>query len=194
MLFEHVRGSNFLVLIASKGAAASPWVDQELRYWFETLKRPADKAVVVLNDGDMPRWDSTKGEFDPATAGSLPPTYLRNCHIEPAFVDMRWIEQSEKPQPTLKDTKFLDQVADIATPLLGKTSKDEVLSDEMNRRKNVRSVVAAATLLVVVLAGAIYWLYDMQAHITRSEAWAKRAGELTHNNPDQALLFALAAA
>jgi hypothetical protein len=113
MLFEHVRGSNFLVLIASKGAAASPWVDQELRYWFETLKRPADKAVVVLNDGDMPRWDSTKGEFDPATAGSLPPTYLRNCHIEPAFVDMRWIEQSEKVQLTLRDTRFLDQIADL---------------------------------------------------------------------------------
>jgi WD40 repeat protein len=193
MLFDHVRASNFLVLIASKGAAASPWVDQELRHWFDTLKRPADKAVVVLHDGDMPRWDSAKGEFDLATTSSLPPTYLRNCRLEPAFVDMRWIDQT-KPPPTLKDAKFLDQIADIATPLLGKASKDEVISDEIKRRKNVRSVIAAAALLLVALAGASYWLYDTRAHITRSEAWAKRAGELNRNNPDQALLFALAAA
>src|SRR5262245_2841323 len=76
-LFEHVRASNFLVLIASKAAAASPWVDQELRHWFETLKRPADKAVVVLNDGELPRWDSVTGGFDRTTTGSLPPAYLR---------------------------------------------------------------------------------------------------------------------
>jgi len=191
-LFEHIRASNFLVLIASQRAAASPWVDQELRHWFDTLKRPADKAVVVLNDGDMPRWDSVTGEFDRATTGSLPPAYLRNCRIEPAFVDMRWIDET-KPAPTLKDARFLDQIAAVATPLLGKASKDEVIGDEMKRRKNVRTVIAATAVLIVALAGAFQWQHDKQVHITRSEAWAKRAGELTRDNPDQALLFALEA-
>src|SRR5262249_38665348 len=134
-----------------------------------------------------------KGEFDPATTGSLPSAYLRNCRTEPAFVDMRWIAGAKEP-PTLKDANFLDQVADIATPLLGKASKDEVISEEMKRRKRVRSVITAAAFVVLVLASGVYWLYDTQARITRSEAWAKRAGELTRSNPDQALLFALAAA
>src|SRR5690606_40708652 len=49
-----LRTADNFVLLASPGAASSRWVNDEIRYWLDELKRPADrKRVVQGKSGDI---------------------------------------------------------------------------------------------------------------------------------------------
>src|SRR5882762_9405300 len=50
--------SEWFVLLASPDAAASAWVDREVRCWLET--KPADRILVGLTDGTL-HWDPDTG-------------------------------------------------------------------------------------------------------------------------------------
>jgi hypothetical protein len=76
--------SRYLIVLASREAAASPWVDKEVAYWLEAKR--ADSLLIGLTDGEL-GWDARVGGFGdaaplaPATRGGFP--------SEPKWVDLR---------------------------------------------------------------------------------------------------------
>jgi len=61
--------SQHFILLASRDAAASPWVARECAYWRET--KSIERLLIVLTDGEI-AWDDAAGDFDRAVTSALP--------------------------------------------------------------------------------------------------------------------------
>jgi WD40 repeat protein len=146
-----IDGSRFFVLLASKEAAASPWVNREIEHWL--TRHPADRILPVLTDGDLV-WDGSAGDFDSAASTALPPA-LRGCFDEePRHLDLRWAR--EESQLDLRHIRFRQAVADLAAPLHG-LPKEELESEDVRRHRHVRRLarITIASLVLLLLASLV---------------------------------------
>jgi TIR domain len=74
LIREALDNSEFLILIASEASAASPWVQDELEYWCETLDR-TDRLIIAILNGTL-AIDPTSKRVD----WVLPPRF-RKCWL-----------------------------------------------------------------------------------------------------------------
>src|SRR5262249_7461744 len=101
--------SEFLILLASPQAAASPWVKRELSHWLSS--KPHGKILIALTGGELV-WDHQVGDFDWTLTTALPVDILQGrLSAEPSYVDLR----AAKTQPGSRVFQAL--VADLAAPL-----------------------------------------------------------------------------
>ena len=138
--------SSWFVLLLSREAAASPWVNNEVEYWL--ANRDPDRIIPVLTDGDF-AWSGNEFVSDAA-----PPTLQGAFGDEPRWVDLRFAATEE--QLDLQNPQFSAAVADIASAIRG-VPKDELESEEVRQhRRTVRTAWGAgiALLILVVLASA----------------------------------------
>jgi WD40 repeat protein len=140
--------SRYFVLLASPEAAASAWVDQEVRWW--RARRSHDSLLIALTAGEL-RWDKTGGDFE-ATAPI--PSGLRGWFPgEPLWVDMRWAR--DEKDVSQRNPRFRDGVADLAAPPRG-LQKDELIGEDISQhRRTLRLARGAVALLVLLLAGSV---------------------------------------
>lgn len=140
--------SRYFILLASSEAAASHWVDQEVRWWRE--KRTYDTVLIALTEGEL-RWDAERGDFQP----SAPiPDGLRGWFPrEPLWVDLRWARGEQ--DVSMRNPRFRDNVGELAAPVHG-LPKDELIGEDITQhRHTLRLVRAAVGLLLLLLAVAI---------------------------------------
>jgi WD40 repeat protein len=140
--------TRYFVLLASPEAAASHWVDKEVRWW--RAHRTHDSVLIVLTDGGL-RWDPDSGDFDAAAA--LPPG-LRGWFLgEPLWVDLRWAR--EERDVSMRNPRFRDAVGQLAAPLHG-VPKDELIGEDIRQHhRTIRLARGAVALLVLLLALAV---------------------------------------
>ncbi|GAB3810037.1 hypothetical protein [Micromonospora zhanjiangensis] len=144
-----LAASRWLILMASPEAAASVWVDREVRWWL--ANRPADRLLIVLTDGEL-AWDADSGRFDPDRTTALPPSLRTRLGEEPRWVDLRWLRDAEQVEPA--NPRLIDCVADLACAVRG-VPKDLLVGEHIRqRRRTVRAVVGAVTALVVLAVAA----------------------------------------
>ncbi|CAN5813356.1 hypothetical protein BH23ACT4_BH23ACT4_04250 [soil metagenome] len=157
--------SGWFVLLLSPDAAASLWVNQEIEYW-KTHKNPG-RILPVLTDGTF-EWS------DGDISGSAVPGSLRGVFgEEPRWVDLRFAQDED--QLDLKDPRFADAVADIASAL-GGVPKDELASEEVKQhRRTVRTAWGAAALVGVLAITAVVFGIQSANNATRAETEAERA-------------------
>src|SRR5215472_5407010 len=62
--------SRFLILLASREAAASQWVSKEVAYWLE--HKSADTLLIAVTDGTL-TWDNAANDFIWSDKTPLPP-------------------------------------------------------------------------------------------------------------------------
>lgn len=158
--------SEWFIVLASPGAAASPWVEREVAYWLE--HRDPNRILPVLTAGRLD-WDEELGRFDASSA--VPPSLLTAFGEEPRWVDLGWGE--EETQLDMRNSRFREAVADIASALHG-VSKDDLESEEVRQHRRTRRTAWTAGVLLAVLAlaaatGAVV------AFDQRREAEAQRA-------------------
>ena len=155
---EALDSSGWFVLLLSPDAASSEWVNQEIEYW-KTHKDPW-RILPVLTDGTF-EW--TNGDV----SGTAVPDKLRGTFAEePRWVDMRFAR--DETDLDLKDPRFADAVADIASALRG-VPKDELASEEVKQhRRTIRTAWAGATLVGLLAVAAI--LLAVQASDNAAEA------------------------
>jgi WD40 repeat protein len=140
--------SAFLILVASPAAARSDWIAKELRYWL--AKNPPQRLLIVMTAGEIV-WDEGAGDFDWTRTTALPRT-LNGCFTwQPLYVDLTWLER-DPAQATLRNPRFLDAIHTLAAPLYG-LEKDQIAS--RYARQRLQAVIAVATGIVLVLAGAV---------------------------------------
>lgn len=141
---EALAESRWLVLIASKRAGRSPWVEREIRWWLEN--RSAKTLIIVVADGQL-AWDRDRNDFDPETSSALPPVLQGALDEEPLWVPI----VGEKPS----DEELRSAIIDVAAPLKGISKERLVAAAEQERRRMMRWVLGVITGLSVLLVAAI---------------------------------------
>jgi WD40 repeat protein len=192
-----LAASRYFVLLASPEAAASRWVDQEVRWWLE--HRSPATMLIGLTGGDL-AWDDARGAFDQALSTALPPAALGWSGKEPLWVDLRWVRETR--HVSLRDPRFREVVADLAAPVRG-LPKDELVGEDVRQhRRTVRLVRLAVTLLTVLAlfagSSAIFavgqWnTAERRARLALSRQLAAQANLTFGQQYDLGLLLALGA-
>lgn len=138
--------SAWLIVMASPEAAASEWVDREIRWWLE--HRAVDTMLLVLTDGTL-SWDESINDFD-AGCTALPPCLRGVFNDEPVWVSVSWLEDSGKRVPDLERV-----VLDIAAVIRG-IPKDDLASAALREhRRTMRWAGGAVVVLTVLLVAAL---------------------------------------
>jgi hypothetical protein len=120
------QSSHFL-LLASPQAAASKWVQREVKWWF--ANRPADKLFVLLTAGTI-AWDENTRDFDWKFTTALPDLVRGKFQSEPLYVDLTWADDQD--HLSLQNTRFRQAILDIAAPLHGK-DKDQLDGEDVRQ-------------------------------------------------------------
>jgi WD40 repeat protein len=144
--------SEYFVLLASPGAADSPWVNQEVEHW--AASKSIDHLLPVLTAGEWV-WDPTRGDFDWDLSTAVPPALRGKFREEPRHLDLRWAR--EETDLDLRHSRFREAVAQLAAPMHGMTPQDLESSDVTRFRHVVRlrrAVVAVLCVLLLLVSGA----------------------------------------
>lgn len=189
--------SRYLILLASPEAAASTWVDRELRHWLAT--RPAGSVLQVLTGGDLV-WDPVMGDFAPEPSTALAPALAGRYEEEPHYIDMRWAASNGVQGG---DPRLRSAAAQIAAPLVGRspdTLNDEVAAATRRERTRRRVARSSLVLLAVAVALAAVFAFDISRRLDRDTlahrtvTLAQEVDRLRHDRPDSAALAAVEAA
>ena len=78
--------SRYLVVCASPEAAASHWVNEEVRWWI--AHKSADTLLIALTAGEL-HWDRAGNNFAWNDATPLPPAFKGAFATEPKWTDFR---------------------------------------------------------------------------------------------------------
>ena len=162
--------SEFLIVLASKAAAASKWVNREVEHWVKT--RGFDSIIIVLLNGTID-WDHENQKINSTLTDALPKCLL-DLPYDPARVDLTWASTPRELSRLLGGDSFRSALAAISARLRNQP-KDELFSDD--RRQHLRSwtvAVVALTLVIIAIALSIVFALRAQAQRIRAES-ARRA-------------------
>lgn len=175
-----LRESNYLILLASPGAASSQWVSREVEAFLQL--RGAESLLILLTDGEI-RWDDASGDFDWSITTALPPVIGGALPEEPKYLDLRgFADQSPLGR---SNPRWMDVVAELSGVLLGR-SKDELVGEDARNRRQQRLIMAAAVAAVTIAPlGAVVVTTllsreaqtDAQATVSRVQARTSRLME-----------------
>ncbi|MGY1620543.1 toll/interleukin-1 receptor domain-containing protein [Geodermatophilus sp. SYSU D00691] len=190
-----MHDSEWLILIVSPAAAASTWVDREIRWWLE--QRGADRLLLVLADGEI-WWDDEADDFDRSRTTALPPALFGAYQHEPRWTDLRAAIGAGRT--TLRDPVFQDRVANIAALLHGR-AKEELVGEELRQQRTwsrVRNTAVTAMALVTAAAITASFLFVSQRDEARRQTAMAEARELAARadratNPYEAVALAVEA-
>lgn len=163
------------VLLASPTAAASPWVEREVRWWLEN--RSLGTLLIVVTGGRI-TYDSLRGDFDWSQTDCLPPALHGACGIEPLWTDLRFATGPE--HLTLRNSRFRSAALGVAAAIRG-LAKDELENaDVLVHRRSVRIVVGSGLVMVVlaVAAGAASWVASRESESARTSRLAAESRRL----------------
>lgn len=169
--------SEHFILLASPDAVQSDWVRKELAWWIE--HRQVSTLLLVLTGGDLV-WDRVQSDFDWTHTSAVPDLLHGKCSDEPLYVDLRWAESAA--ELTLQNTRFLDAILDLASPLHGK-AKNDLAGEEVRQSRIVRSAMGSAVIIFAVLAVVAWYqrgeaLTQKQIAVERQQLAEKRLKEL----------------
>ena len=187
-----------LVVLCSPEAAASEWVDREIRWWLE--HRSPDTILLVVTDGTW-QWDDAHNGIDMENSSAVPPALCTAFREEPRYLDLRGA--SSETALDLGDDRFRDGVAQLAAAITGRSKAEIVGEDVRQHRRTVRTAWSAAATLAVLLVVALVagliakWNGDesvRQRDVATSRLLALQSASRQDRDPQLATLLALAAA
>jgi WD40 repeat protein len=141
---EALDQARYMIVVLSPQAAASHWVNEEIRYWL--AHRGDEHLMLVLAEGRL-RWDATSERFDPEHSDAAPAALTEpgSLRSEPLYIDV-----SDDEPWDLGSLTFRDKVTALAAPIHGKP-KDQLAGDDLREQRQFRRLRAAAISGLVVL-------------------------------------------
>lgn len=187
-IVEALDAAEFFLLFASPRAAQSKWVKREIDHWLRRHDGRPDNFLILWTDGKLAWGDR---DFSPGT-DALPhtldwdkddpsPRKLAGAfEQEPLYVDLRWTR--EQKDLSLRDPKFLDQIATIAAELHHQPKRDLIGRDVAEHRK-LKSIGIAVSIALAALAVAVL-LFGLSAR--RQAEIARQQAEIANTRRGQA--------
>ncbi|MFG2867407.1 TIR domain-containing protein [Streptomyces sp. NPDC048338] len=196
-LQHHLDRSRHLILVASPESAHAPYVLAELAYW---LQHKSSKNILIAVAGGTISWPSSSQDFDWNETTALSRTLQGKLLTQPLWSDFRDLKDKEGKPLTLRDERFLDEIAKLGARLHGKPKEQLVSIERRNQRNALRRAYATIAVLVVLLltAGLLAFVaYDQRekAELRAREAISRRLAALsrTVHGTDGSLQYLLAA-
>jgi WD40 repeat protein len=156
LIKEALDQSRFLILLASREAADSSWVQDELSRWCEHLGR-TNQLIVVLTKGEIAtRQSSDVKTIDWSKTTALPRLLKHQLRTVPYYIDARSF--SGENNLDLEHPKFKQLVNGIVARLRGVTPGE--MSDEavLQHRRNIRTRNITGSILVGLFFCAVFAL------------------------------------
>jgi tetratricopeptide (TPR) repeat protein len=170
--------ARYFVLLASPGAAASPWCRREIEHWFRRGASggfdPARRFLIALTDGAI-AWDEATRTFDAAGTTALPDVLFGRFRDEPLWIDLRPFTRDE--DLTVRHPDFTRATARLSAPIRGTTPGD-LIGEDVRRHRQARrwaSAAAGAIALFAVGAGIGAWRATVEAE--RAETRRREADD-----------------
>jgi WD40 repeat protein len=149
-IVEALENSQFLLLIASREAAKSRWVSQEVEWWL--ANKSTKTLLIILSEGNL-RWDISRGDF--ATSSDALPPILFDCfQNEPLWVDLSSWRSAN--QDVSGDVHFRGLASKIAARLKNIPPEDLWSQELAQQRRNLRTAGFAVAILLVLFAFSIH--------------------------------------
>jgi WD40 repeat protein len=150
-----LENSKYLIYLASKEAAESVWVQNELRYWCENLGR-VDNLIICLIDDDIDV-DANKGEINWSATNALP-SFLNQFIISlPLFINLSWATNPK--ELNLDNIRFRELINSVKAKFQKKSPAE--MNDEhvLNHRKNLRLKLATQLLVVTLTVVSLFFAF-----------------------------------
>jgi len=187
-----LRDSRWLILLSSREAAQSSWVDREVAWWL--ANKSADHILVVATS-DRLRWDKQAGDW--AEGAPVPPSLRGAFRTEPLWADLTGVHAGRR------GVRVPDEdLASMAAPLRG-VDRDALIGEHLRQHRRtmrvVRSVIATLTALLVFAVAATVIAVGQrddartQARIATARELAALSGSMIGSNLDVAQLLAVGA-
>jgi WD40 repeat protein len=139
-----LASSKYFVLLASRPAAGSSWVEKEVRYWLDHRDPERILIVVTEPDGEVV-WDDQAVDFDWARTQVLPRCLSCAFRAEPRWPVLPRDPDANKPQ-------FRDAVVDVAATIHGR-DRDEIFGEDVRRQKTAKRLSAVAIVTLLIFLG-----------------------------------------
>ena len=136
-----LQTSDWFILLASRAAASSQWVDREVRWW---LEHHGTERLLVVGTSPGLAWDQNLHDWD----GNAPvPPSLRGAYSdEPRWVDLTGLKRRRRSLVIPAE-----RLADIAAPIRGVT-KDMVIGGHLRKHRQAIGLAWGAATFLLVLA------------------------------------------
>lgn len=144
-----LENSRYLILLASRDAATSAWVDKEVAYWI--AHKSVNTILIGLTEGSL-RWDSSAGDFAWGPGTPLPPALKRQFRTEPRWVDL----SAYRDGVDQRSAGLIELSADFAAAIQG-TPKDDLLSKEVREQRRALELALSAAGSLLILTGLAGW-------------------------------------
>ena len=144
-----LRSSEYLILLASPEAAASPWVRKELELWCGTLGR-ASRLLVVLTSGRI-AVDENDATIDWSETDALPDLLQRHMAGLPVWADATAVVEADHRR--LENPAYQKVVTSMAAALANIEPNKLIGREWQIRRRNIRLVATIAVVLACLVVG-----------------------------------------
>ncbi|MFJ3403947.1 hypothetical protein [Promicromonospora sp. NPDC090134] len=163
--------SDYLILLASEGAASSKYVAKEVAWWLD--HRGPETLLVALTSGKIV-WDQTANEIDAISTTALPAPLVERIDHEPKWTDLTRLRQRRRWR---HHQDLAGVLAELVAPLRGPdVSTEEILSAHIARQSSAgmrnRLVNMALGVMLALSIGAFAF----------AEREADRANEAVNAN------------
>ena len=159
-LLDVLDQSQHLILLASRDAARSVWVNQEVAHW---VKHRGVKDILIVRTSGVVRWED--GDFDWNVTDALPPALRGAFTREPLWLDLGGSAADVKEQEAGDaSTQFHGVVGAIASRLLDRPL-DELMGEDVAARRRLallRNGAIGLLSLLTVAAVALALLAEQQ--------------------------------
>lgn len=168
---QALKDSAYLLYIATREAAESPYVRQELDFWCGTLKRQ-DRLIIVWQQDRLVA-DPERDSLDWTASDAIPPALESQLTGIPVWLDLTWAADGHDLD--LAHPRFKSLINSIVARFRGVPPED-LNGEEIRvhrRNMNIRRIGIAAlvtALMVTTTAGVIAWQQRKTAIAERDRA------------------------
>jgi formylglycine-generating enzyme required for sulfatase activity len=169
LIREGLDNSEYLIFLAERSSASSPWCCEELAYWCGELQR-SERLIIVLVDDEIISNGTERINFELSTA--LPRLLEAYITTIPLYTDFRWAKTAE--DISLQNTRYRHEINALSARLRGVSPED--LNDEEIRvfRRNIRLRNGA----IGILTGMLFLSVIMAVWATKSARVATEQREI----------------
>ncbi len=182
---DGLHESQFLLYLASRDAADSPWIRDELRIWCEELRR-ADRLIIV-HVADRIVADHGTGRIVWEQSDALPDVLRPHVASIPVWVDLSWATTDELRD--LANPEYKKRINAITAALRNKDPGEMNDEQVLVHRRNVRVQRGAVATIVALGAAALWSAAQARADrdaAQRSETHASAAADTARAQKDSA--------